>query len=134
MRRVIAQINIRDRIQMRDMYRMHARYFVRDELFETLDKFQKSTERIASHLYQNGGRYEGQWRGGFRWGVGKMTWADGASYKGDWEMGYASGRGVFIDCLGNKYDGEFKLSMANGTGTYTNTLGAVYEGQWLRDM
>lgn len=39
MRRVIAQINIRDRIENRDMYRMHARYFVRDELFETLDKF-----------------------------------------------------------------------------------------------
>lgn len=39
MRRVIAQINTRDRIQMRDMYRMHARYFSREELFEVLDRF-----------------------------------------------------------------------------------------------
>jgi len=59
MRRVIAQINIRDRIENRDMYRVHARYFVREELFETLDKFQKNTERIGMHKYQNGGKYEG---------------------------------------------------------------------------
>jgi len=44
---------------MRDMYRMHARYFARDELFETLDKFEKNVDRIASHKYQNGGKYEG---------------------------------------------------------------------------
>jgi len=35
-RRCISRKAIRECIEMRDMYRMHARYFTRDELFETL--------------------------------------------------------------------------------------------------
>ena len=36
MRRVLSRKAIKDYIEMRDTYRMHARYFTRDELFETL--------------------------------------------------------------------------------------------------
>ena len=35
-RRCISRKAIKECIEMRDMYRMHARYFTRDELFETL--------------------------------------------------------------------------------------------------
>jgi hypothetical protein len=35
-RRVLSKKAIRDCIEMRDMYRMHARYFAREEIFETL--------------------------------------------------------------------------------------------------
>lgn len=58
---------------MRDMYRMHARYFTREELFETL-----STQRTLvdsegqnqvvnrQYTYRNGAVYVGAWHGGFR--------------------------------------------------------------------
>lgn len=86
------------------MYRMHARYFTRDELFETLSsKYGINDAKVTSHsyTYENGARYEGTWLGGFRHGEGTMKWADKAIYKGKWMMGYASGKGVFIDSLGN---------------------------------
>ena len=123
------------------MYRMHARYFTRDELFETLSNTKglpKSGEQVQlverQHIYKNGATYQGQWFGNFRNGKGRMEWSDSASYTGDWELGYASGKGIFTDCLGNRYIGEFRLSMAHGKGTYTNTLGAIYEGDWRFDM
>ncbi len=96
------------------MYRMHARYFARDEMFETLKPIPIGEVKITKYVYQNGSTYEGQWRGGFRHGTGKQTWADGATYSGEWDMGYASGRGIFIDSIGNRYEGQFRLSMAHG--------------------
>ena len=121
---------------MRDMYRMHARYFTRDELFETLSTTHGNNgiQNNRQHTYKNGAVYVGNWLGGFRNGQGRMDWSDGASYVGDWDLGYASGNGIFIDCLGNKYVGNFKMSMAHGQGTYTNTMGAIYEGEWRYDM
>ena len=123
------------------MYRMHARYFTREELFETLSTTQGLAETNANHTqshrtytYKNGAVYEGSWLGNFRNGKGRMEWSDGASFVGDWELGYANGAGVFVDCLGNKYVGTFKMSMAHGKGTYTNTLGAIYDGEWRYDM
>lgn len=107
-RRLRARKHIKEKTTMRDMYRMHARYFAREELFETLSETKElGPYRIASFNYKNAGLYEGEWLGGFRHGTGKMTWADGASYKGDWDMGYATGSGLFIDCLGNRYEGKF---------------------------
>lgn len=39
-RRCISKKAIKECVEMRDMYRMHARYFTRDELFETLSTSQ----------------------------------------------------------------------------------------------
>lgn len=134
-RRALSKARYKQMIEERDMYRMHARYFTRVEIYETLSKTERiGPDRDAHHIYENGSRYEGKWRGGFRHGRGKMVWADGASYQGEWSMGYAEGNGVFLDCLGNKYEGNFMMSMAHGHGVYTNTHGAVYEGAWHHDM
>ena len=38
MRKVLARISIRDQIEVRESYRMHARYFTRQEQFETLSR------------------------------------------------------------------------------------------------
>lgn len=79
------------------MYRMHARYFTRDELFETLSlvkglgETEGSQSTIRSYLYRNGAKYQGSWMGNFRNGHGRMDWSDGASFVGDWDLGYASG-------------------------------------------
>ena len=111
-RRLISRKAIKECIEQRDMYRMHARYFTRDELFETLSTTKglpRNQEAVALeerlYQYKNGATYKGQWYGNFRNGKGRMDWSDSASYVGDWELGYASGKGVFTDCLGNRYVG-----------------------------
>ena len=99
------------------MYRMHARYFTREELFETLSSittFKDPKLDRRTYKYKNGAIYTGEWAGGFRNGEGRMDWSDSASYEGKWELGYAHGKGVFTDCLGNRYQGDFFLSMAHG--------------------
>jgi hypothetical protein len=104
-RRLLSRKAIRESIEMRDMYRMHARYFSRDEIFETLtaEPFMSKTRSSEprEHRYKNGGVYVGTWLGNFRDGHGRMEWSDSASYEGEWQLGYANGRGVFTDCLGN---------------------------------
>ena len=47
-RRCISRKAIRECIEMRDMYRMHARYFTREELFETLSTTQGLAETNAN--------------------------------------------------------------------------------------
>ena len=116
-RRFLSRKAIKSVVETRDMYRMHARYFQREETFETLKlqpmaRFRSS--EVREYRYRNGAVYQGQWRGNFRDGKGRMEWSDGAFYEGTWELGYASGQGVFVDCLGNRYVGGFQMSMAHG--------------------
>ena len=88
------------------------RQLVRDELFETLssskrclysnfglEPYNPSEKRVnkQEYRYKTGGRYTGQWKGGFRDGKGRMTWLDGSSYDGEWQLGYAHGKGKFRD-------------------------------------
>ena len=81
-RRLLARLRVKERTALRDIYRMHARYFMREEMFETLSDRPLGSFRVGEHNYANGGHYNGEWLGGFRHGNGRMTWADGASYKG----------------------------------------------------
>ena len=67
-RRCISRKAIKECIEMRDMYRMHARYFTRDELFETLSTTHGNNgiQNNRQHNYKNGAVYVGNWLGGFR--------------------------------------------------------------------
>jgi len=64
-RRLISRKAIKECIEQRDMYRMHARYFTRDELFETLSSTEglpkgnsvQLEERV--YQYKNGASYKG---------------------------------------------------------------------------
>ena len=65
-------------------------------MYETLastdQKFNPEIEaQFMKYVYKTGAVYEGEMRGGFRDGRGKMTWSDQAYYEGEWSMGYASG-------------------------------------------
>jgi len=63
-----------------------------------------------------GERYEGQWAGDARHGVGVNTWADGACYAGDWQADRLHGYGVFSWPSGRAYSGEFKDDRRAGFG------------------
>lgn len=58
-------------------------------------------------LYPNGGIYQGETRGGFRNGYGKMHWPNGSFYEGNWSFGYPSGYGKFVYVNGDLYEGKW---------------------------
>ena len=84
-------------------------YFKKEELFETLKTNEKYNPKAAlktvKHTYSTGAVYEGQMRGGFREGKGKMTWVDGGKYDGEWKMGFACGKGTFHHADEDVYEG-----------------------------
>ncbi len=72
--------------------RVKKRYFIEDELWETIDKhskFKDAKSYTKEYLYQSGAKYNGEWEGGFRHGKGVMQWPDGAKYEGQWVLGHA---------------------------------------------
>ena len=44
--------------------------------------------------------FEGDFRGGKRWGQGKLVWKNGASYEGGWENDTRSGFGILVKAWG----------------------------------
>ena len=89
-------------------------YFSRDELFETLiGRDYNPKEEIVvrrTYTYKTGSKYTGEWKGGFRHGIGVMRWTDGAKFEGQWNEG-----------------------RANGFGKFTHVNGDFYRGQWFND-
>jgi hypothetical protein len=55
------------------------------------------------YTYDNGDRYEGEWKNGERHGKGTMDYADGNKYTGTWVNGEKLGQGVFIWDNGDRY-------------------------------
>ena len=51
-------------------------------------------------------------------GKGMQVWQDGARYEGDWRNGMAQGKGKFNHANGDVYEGEFYCDRANGFGVY----------------
>jgi hypothetical protein len=83
-------------------------------------------------IYQDGSRYEGEWKDGKRDGEGTYSWADGSKYKGEWKDGKRDGEGTYTYPDGRRYEGEFKDGKFCGQGelTYPYPDGRRYEGQW----
>ena len=64
-RRCISRKAIKECIEMRDMYRMHARYFTRDELFETLSPshgLRGVQNKNREYSYKNGAVYDSSFK------------------------------------------------------------------------
>ena len=115
-------------------------YFRQEEFYETVRRGEQFNQNgqveMVEYQYQcsPGAFYKGQMKGGFRHGLGEMTWPDGAQYKGSWKEGYACGKGKFTHVDGDIYDGEWMNNKCNGFGTYKNKQGASYEGYWVDDI
>jgi hypothetical protein len=56
-------------------------------------------------------------------GKGEQVWQDGAKYNGDWRNGMAEGQGTFYHANGDVYTGEFYQDRANGFGVYIHSNG-----------
>ena len=62
-------------------------------------------------------------------GQGTFVFDDGGKYVGEWKDGKRHGQGTKTLANGNKYVGEFKDSKATGRGTFTWGSGNEYVGE-----
>jgi hypothetical protein len=86
-------------------------YFTDEEIAETIQKgttLQVSRKFCYKYDYQIGGEYTGEWRGGFRDGIGTMIWPDGSRYEGYWLFGKPAETGTFTYHDGQSFTGEWK--------------------------
>ena len=58
--------------------------------------------------YENGDRYDGQWKDDLFNGDGEYQWSDGRKYKGEFRDGKHNGHGKMIYIEDDEYLGEWK--------------------------
>ncbi len=85
---------------------------------------------FGTKIYDDGGKYEGNFVAGIREGEGTYEWTDGGRYSGNWKGGNIDGNGIMYYSSGEKYDGEWKDHKINGYGTYYYVDGTSKTGMW----
>ncbi len=83
------------------------------------------------YTFENGNRYEGNWKDGAFNGQGIFYWKGGGRYDGEWKDGLKSGNGFDLYSDGSTYEGEFENGMRNGHGIMTWPDGSRYDGEWF---
>ena len=89
--------------------------------------------------YNNGARYEGEWKDDKKNGKGIYISSHyfncekniGLKYEGDFFNDKFEGFGIAIYSNGDKYEGEWKNNKQYGKGTLTNIGGTKYTGDWI---
>ncbi len=56
------------------------------------------------HTYEDGSRYEGEYKNGSKHGKGTYYYVDGNKYTGDWVNNQKAGEGVFTWANGDRYE------------------------------
>lgn len=109
--------------------RMHGTgcyYYTQDDPYASA-----SSRRKDDSDYQNGSRYEGEFRENARHGNGKYTLPNGSVYDGEWREDVMSGRGTFKWPDGSIYVGSWKDGKRNGSGILQASDGFIYDGNWV---
>ena len=82
------------------------------------------------YFYTDGGRYEGEFKDYKRHGKGVYFFNDGARYEGEFKVGIKHGKGVYFYNDGGRYEGEFEDDKGHGKGVYFYQVGHRYEGEF----
>ena len=105
-------------------------------------KEEKSKENLNIYINQTkeyyNGKYEGIMLNNKRELNGIMIYNNGSKYEGQWRNDKKNGKGIFFsshyfDCknkVGMKYEGEFLNDKIEGFGIGTYSNGDIYEGEW----
>ena len=80
--------------------------------------------------FENGTKYEGDWKEGEETGTGVLIFPDGTRYKGDFKNGLYNGNGTMIFINGDRFEGEFVEGCIKGKGKYEWNNGEKYEGDY----
>ena len=79
---------------------------------------EKFTYSLGAFTYNNGDKYEGEWKDWAHHGQGKYTWLEGDKYEGGWKDGefHGEGRLTCLDKRGDKfeYQGNFSKGKYHG--------------------
>ncbi|HMY67039.1 MAG TPA: hypothetical protein PL163_10330, partial [Leptospiraceae bacterium] len=67
-------------------------------------------------------------------GRGTVTYNDGSKYEGDFKDGKMNGEGALTFANGDSYKGNFANDMFSGKGTYKYANGDIYEGDFKNDL
>ena len=86
--------------------------------------------------YQNGDKYDGDWKDNRIQGSGVFYFLDGSSYDGEWINGKRNGRGTYVTISNEKYLGEWKNNLKEGEGTYTYSMEVSIRaiGKMIKEM
>ena len=89
-------------------------------------------------IFDDGDKYEGEFKESKKHGQGTYTFADGDKYVGQYKNGKLDGKGTFYyladnEFKGVKHIGEYKNDKRNGKGTMTFPDGEKYDGEWKDD-
>lgn len=83
--------------------------------------------------FANGGDYDGDFSNNFFDGKGVMVWKNGDKYIGDWNAGQITGNGKLLFVTGDSHEGAFVNGKADGKGTKIWKDGRIYIGDWKTD-
>lgn len=88
----------------------------------------------SPHADSNGGKFQGEYRGGKAHGSGKFVFASGNIIEGEWENDKPHGKAIFHFVNGSRFEGNYKAGAKNGHGDYRYGLtGNRYEGSFLNN-
>ena len=74
--------------------------------FEEKEKAEAAALESATHYYNNGAKYVGDWKNGKRHGKGTYYWRSGDKYIGNYKNGKMHGKGTYYYSNGDKYVGD----------------------------
>lgn len=83
-----------------------------------------------SHQYEGLGCLEGDCYNGF----GIYVWNDGSRYEGNFKKGERNGEGIYYYSKGAKYVGNQTNGKRHGWGTYHYPSGSKYVGEWNQEV
>ncbi len=73
----------------------------------------------GSFIFEDGARYDGEWRENKYHGQGTYLFANGDKYTGEFKQDKSDGHGTFYYADGDKYVGEYRGDLRHGRGIYT---------------
>jgi hypothetical protein len=74
------------------------------------------------YQFENGNKYNGEFKRGIMHGTGAAVFANGNKYNGEWREGMREGVGVYYFLSGNVYTGSFRKNKFDGKGTKMTNL------------
>ncbi len=85
-------------------------------------------------VWQNGDKYIGDFKAGYRTGKGKYYYANGVIHEGDYIKNIIEGKGTMFFTDGSKYVGDWKNGNRTGKGKYYYANGVIHEGDYIKNI